>query len=154
MKEEPARAVPVEVVADRPRGKSRFQKLIDDVSSNYAKEEELQDRALGITAKVATKYVKTLADAGVTPQASRSPKQLQAEVPALPGTARKKGSRFSQLISDMDALDTRQTKNLARTLGVAAQMAQTTKDLESRRGQGRKKVAGKKKTKKLNGNQS
>lgn len=146
-----ARAVTAEVVTDPPRKRSRFNQLIDDLERSAQEDKALFNQTMQTTAKVAALYTKTLADAGVTAKGDRQTiREPQSETPkALPG--KRKGGRLNRLADELADIDRRDIKNFAGVLGSNASMVQTIRDLESRRGQGTKKLTTKKKQKKLKG---
>lgn len=148
--QETARSVTAEVVTDPPRRKSRFKQLMDDVDNLYKGETNLDNRVTDTMARAGRVYSQSLSDAGVKP-GGRSTPQRQ-ETPALPGgTSRRGRGRLGRIADDMEAVGKATDKNQARGLGVTAKMVDTTRKLEERR-QGRKKLAGKRKQRKLNGN--
>jgi len=147
--QETARSVAAEVVTDPPRRKSRFKQLMDDVDNLYKGEQDLDNRIMDTVVSAGRVYAQTLADAGVKP-GGRSTPQRQ-ETPALPGGTSRRGRGLGRIADDMEAVGKATDKNQARGLGIAADMVNTTRKLEERR-QGRKKLAGKRKQRKLNGN--
>lgn len=147
--QETARSVTAEVVTDPPRRKSRFKQLMDDVDNLYKGEQDLDNRIMDTVVSAGRVYAQTLADAGVKPS-GRSTAQRQ-EPPALPGGTTRRGRGLGRIADDMEAVGKATDKNQARGLGIAADMVNTTRKLEERR-QGRKKLAGKRKQRRLNGN--
>lgn len=147
--EETARSVTAEVVTEQPRRRSRFKQLMDDVDNLYRGETDLDNRVMDTMARAGRAYSQTIADAGVTPSRSTTPQQA---TPALPGGTTRRGRGLGRLADDIGAVGRATDQNQARGLGVTAKMVDTTRKLEERRGEGRKKLAGKRKQRRLNGN--
>jgi len=117
---ENVRTVAAEIVDTMPTGerKSRFSKLIDDLDELNQQDLKNSAQLLGITAKLAAiteKYT------GLKPREIAT----QAALPPANKPERKGGSRFGNLISDIEDTHKASNKNDAKLLGAAASLYDT-----------------------------
>ena len=114
---ENVRTVTAEVVDSMPVGerKSRFSKLIDDLDELDRQDIKNTSQLLGVAAEL---MVMTEKYTGVKPRESTT----QTALPPVSEPDRKGGSRFGNLISDIEDIQKTNTKINAQLFGVTAKL--------------------------------